>query len=120
MFLCKYCEDIDPLAANWTTDAKNIDWRLRVDYDLQRPISMRLSAQNGCSGCRFFLDVLELEAADRRFVADSLRLDKHVFIKHAAGLEIVIGDRHMRNGRLNLCQVQGTVARFTSMRTRIS
>lgn len=71
MTLCKYCEGIDPDAIQEVRRRLGHDERARVHHDLQPYHLMRLSAQNGCSGCRFFLDVLAQESIK---VRDNFRI----------------------------------------------
>lgn len=112
MALCKYCEDIDPDAI-WKTDMNNLEECPRLDHDLQRSSSMRLSAQNGCSGCRFFLDVLRRDPSDAKAVDDALQRDERIWIQAPFLLTIDIGNDTSLCG-LDLCLVQGTVPRSKS------
>lgn len=114
MVLCKYCEDIDPSAAIGTTDTENPERCRRVLYDLQRSGSMRLSAQNGCSGCRFFLDVLRLETSDKNAVGDTLQLNMRVWIEAPSKLAIKMASNTTMHP-LDLCLVQGTIPRITTL-----
>lgn len=77
MALCKFCENIDLLDVTSTTEAECPE---QLRYDLQRPSAMRLSAQNGCSGCRFFLDYLGLEDGDTGAVGNTMHLECFSFL----------------------------------------
>lgn len=107
MALCKYCEGIDPEVID---PELNQGLYRRVGYDLQRSSSMRLSAQNGCSGCRFFLEVLRrgLNAKD---VDDALQRDEQIRILRPFLLTVQLENGDARYCDLRLCLVQGTVLR---------
>lgn len=111
MGLCKYCESIDPDVV-WERKTEGPDDFTRVNHDLQSSHSMWLSAQNGCSGCRFFLDVLrrETEAGDTKVMESFLQQDQRVWIESPFSLVTYIaGDEAAVT--LDLCLAQGANAR---------
>lgn len=108
MALCQYCEDIDPDAI-WKTDMGNPEGCPRVDYELQRSTSMRFSAQKGCPGCRFFLDVIRQDPSDAKAVDEALHRDERIWIQAPFLLTINVANNRTRLYDLDLCLGKGTV-----------
>lgn len=124
MPLCKYCEGIDPDTIH--DEKKGHEERPRVDYELQPWHLMRLSAQKGCSGCQFFLDVLSQRA--RKFhdlfrqlglvpnhvqaTDDLLQRDQRIWIQAPFRLITmgIIGIPLPMTFDLDVCLVQGAVS----------
>lgn len=121
--LCKYCAGIDPDAIWKPRKNKNKNsWKyLRCeDYDLRRSSSMRLWAQNGCTGCLFFLDFLRQKSQesgikDATAVEDALQRDERIWIKGGliegfSLLTIDVGHDTRKAYPLDFCFAQGTVS----------
>lgn len=112
--LCKYCEGIDPEAI-WTEHLE-VRQRDSMEYELQRSSSMKSSAQNGCSGCRFFLNVLRRDTHNAKAVDDALQREVRISIRGLSRLHVENANIY-DSSPLNLCLVQGALSQSPS-RTR--
>lgn len=109
--LCKYCEGIDPEAI-WTENPEERQ-RNSTEHELQRSSSMKYSAQNGCSGCRFFLNVLRRDTQNAKAVDDVLQREVRISIRGLSRLHIENANIY-DSSPLNLCLVQGALSESLS------
>lgn len=103
MAICEHCEGIDP-ETFWNDQICH-----RTDYELQRYDLMIISAQDGCSGCRFFLEVLRQDVRNAKVVNDALQCEEPVSISSLHVWSLKIGNISV-DSRFRLCLVQGSVS----------